>query len=320
MTTNRTGPGAESELDPRHAKVLREIVRQHIQTGEADRVGHRFANGQAGAVTGLDPQRHVRTRGTRPAHPAAHLGRPGPDRAGLSGLRRSIDPKAAHGRRTGPGDRTGARGQRRRGRSAARRGVAPALPVLEPGRPRPRAGARADHRRAPRVRPTRSQPRGGDPRRRSGVVHNRILKVADPPEPAPSWSASAATCPTSSAAGPCRDARRAGPAPAGGACDLRPDDRARSLELGRQGARGRGVRTPSCSSRAPRTCWICRNSPTWTCARPCFGARGQADADRPARPGARRSRASRSSIGEENALSDLARCSLVASTYGRRSG
>jgi heat-inducible transcriptional repressor len=35
MTTNRTGPGAESELDPRHAKVLREIVRQHIQTGDA---------------------------------------------------------------------------------------------------------------------------------------------------------------------------------------------------------------------------------------------------------------------------------------------
>jgi heat-inducible transcriptional repressor len=35
MTPNRTGERPDSELDPRHAKVLREVVRQHIQTGEA---------------------------------------------------------------------------------------------------------------------------------------------------------------------------------------------------------------------------------------------------------------------------------------------
>lgn len=35
MTTNRTGPKPGGELDPRHAAVLREIVTQHIQTGEA---------------------------------------------------------------------------------------------------------------------------------------------------------------------------------------------------------------------------------------------------------------------------------------------
>ena len=109
------------ELDSRAREVLREIVMQHVATGEADQLPLAGEVRPLPALAGQPPQRHGRPRRPRLSRAAAHLGRPRPDRPRLPLLHRPPHELAhAHAARARDDRRPGRPRQRDR-RSAASR-------------------------------------------------------------------------------------------------------------------------------------------------------------------------------------------------------